>query len=206
MKPLPPPDDTPPDGAWTLPWLLDELLDPLELEPDVEPPDEFEAEDLDDEVLPVLVTAAWLDPGRAAATTPATATLARDTVTVVVFNRRRPCSRSATARATCRAASWLALLRSADERRGSAGCSSQLFTSISFTRPAASAVGELSANPMSARHRSSPLSGILQARSGQRRGGRATTASATAPELARRSRSPASPGGGFAEARGSASI
>jgi hypothetical protein len=63
LKPLPPPDDTPPDGAWTLPWSLDELLDPLELEPDVEPvdelePDELEADDLDDEVLPVLVAAA----------------------------------------------------------------------------------------------------------------------------------------------------
>jgi len=172
---LPPlPDCTPLDGAW-IP-LLDELLldpfdelpdepsDPLELEPDpdVEPLDELELDDLDDEVLPVLA-AAWLDPGRIATTTPATATLARDTVTVVDFSRRRPCSRSATARATCRAASWFALLRPDDERRGSAACSSQLFTSISVTYPAGSAVGELSANLMSAGDRSSPLCGILRA-------------------------------------------
>jgi hypothetical protein len=106
------PDCTPLDGAWRP--LLDELLldpseelpdepldplDPLELEPDVEPLDGLE---LDDDLVPVLVVAAWLVPGRVAATTPATATLAKDTVTVVAFSRRRPCSRSATARATCR--------------------------------------------------------------------------------------------------------
>jgi len=115
--PPPPPDCTPFDGAWKLPWPLDELLldpfeelldepsDPLELELElgagVEPLDELE---LPDELLPVLVTAAWLVPGRIAATTPATATLARVTVTVVAFSRRRPSSRSATARATCRSA------------------------------------------------------------------------------------------------------
>jgi hypothetical protein len=113
LKPLPLLDCTPPDDAWRPP--LDELLldpseellvepseplDPLELEPDVEPLDELE---LDDDLVPVLVVAAWLVPGRIAATTPATATLAKDTVTVVAFSRRRPCSRSATARATCRA-------------------------------------------------------------------------------------------------------
>jgi hypothetical protein len=117
LKPPPPPDWTPLEGAWKP--LLDELLldpldelldpsdelpdepadpaDPLEPEPDVEPPDELE---LDDELLPVLVTAAWLEPGRVAATAPATATLAKVTVTVVALSRRRPCSRSATARAT----------------------------------------------------------------------------------------------------------
>jgi hypothetical protein len=67
----------------------------------VEPPDELE---LDDDLVPVpvLVVAAWLVPGRIAATTPTTATLAKDTVTVVALSRRRPCSRSATARAICR--------------------------------------------------------------------------------------------------------
>jgi len=65
------------------------LLEPLLL-------DELE---LDDE-LPVPVTAAWVDPGRIAATTPATTTLAKDTDTVVAFSRRRPSSRSATACAT----------------------------------------------------------------------------------------------------------
>jgi hypothetical protein len=152
LKPPPPPDDTPPDGAW-IP-LLDELLfdellfdeplldpseepldepsDPLELVPELDVPEELE---LDEDLLPVLV-AAWLDPGSTTATTPARATLARDTVVVVAFSRRRPCSRSATARATCRAAS-----RSV----------SQLFTSISVTRPAVSAVVEQSANLLSAR-------------------------------------------------------
>jgi hypothetical protein len=44
-------------------------------------------------------TAACVDPGRAMSTAPATPTLARDTVAVVVFRRRLPRSRSATARA-----------------------------------------------------------------------------------------------------------
>jgi hypothetical protein len=76
-------------------------LDPVELsldpECEVEPVDELE---LGEDLLPVLVTAAWLDPGRVTATTPAAATLARDTVAVVALSRRRPCSRSATARVT----------------------------------------------------------------------------------------------------------
>jgi hypothetical protein len=64
--------------------------------------DEVPLEELepDDEWLPVLLAAAWLEPGRTATTTPATATLASDTVTVVAVSRRRPCSRSATACAT----------------------------------------------------------------------------------------------------------
>jgi hypothetical protein len=150
----PPPDDTPPDGAW-IP-LFDELLlldpsdelpddplDPLELVPelDVDPVDELE---LEEDLLPVLV-AAWLAPGSITATTPATATLARDTVVVVAFSRRRPCSRSATARATCRAGSRLASPRFA----GRGVRSSQLFTSTSVTRPAACAVVERSANVLS---------------------------------------------------------
>lgn len=146
------PDDTPLDGAWSP--LFDELLldppdelldepleplDPVELDPefDVEPVDELE---LDEDLLPVLV-AAWLVPGSITATTPATATLARDTVVVVAFSRRRPCSRSATPRATCRAAS-----RSGPPR----ACSFRLFTLTSVTRPAVSAVAELSANVLSA--------------------------------------------------------
>jgi hypothetical protein len=146
------PDDTPLDGACNP--LFDELLldpvdelldepvdpvDPLELVPefDVEPVDELE---LDEDLLPVLV-AAWLVPGSITATAPATATLARDTVVVVAFSRRRPCSRSATPRATCPAASWSVPLRA---------CSFQLFTLTSVTRPAASAVVEQSANVLSA--------------------------------------------------------
>jgi hypothetical protein len=152
------PDDTPLDGAWSP--LFDELLldpsdelldepvdpvdplepvDPVELVPefDVEPVDELE---LDEDLLLVLV-AAWLVPGSITATTPATATLARDTVVVVAFSRRRPCSRSATPLATCRAAS-----RSVPPR----ACSFRLFTLTSVTRPAVSAVAELSVNVLSA--------------------------------------------------------
>ena len=163
LKPPPPPDWTPLDGAWRpLPDELlldpfDELLDepadpadPLEPVPDVEPPDELE---LDDELLPVLVTAAWLEPGRVAATTPATATLAKDTVTVVALSRRRPCSRSATARATCRPAPWLVSPVLDGERRGPAAGSSQLFTSMSLARAAVNAVGEVSADVLSKRGR-----------------------------------------------------
>ena len=152
LKPPPPPDDTPPDGAWNplldellldeplldeplfdpLDELLDEPSDPLELEPEFDvPEDELE---LDEDLLPVLV-AAWLDPGSTTATTPARATLASDTVVVVAFSRRRPCSRSATARATCRLASWSV---------------PQLFTLTSVTRPAVGAVVEQSANVLNA--------------------------------------------------------
>ena len=112
MKPLPPPDDTPADGAWNPLFdelLLDELLfdeplldpfdelpdvppDPLELVPELDVPELDVPEDeleLDDGLLLVLV-AAWLDPGSTTATTPARATLASDTVVVVAFSRRRP--------------------------------------------------------------------------------------------------------------------
>ena len=51
----------------------------------------------------VLVTAACVDPGSAAATAPAATTLATLTVTVVALRRRRPRSRSATACETLRA-------------------------------------------------------------------------------------------------------
>ncbi len=102
MKPLPPPDWTPLED-----WkpLLDELL----LDPSDEPLDEPEPEfdvapvdepELDEDLPPVLVVAAWVEPGSTTATRPATATLARDTDAVVAFSLRLPCSRSATARAT----------------------------------------------------------------------------------------------------------
>jgi hypothetical protein len=177
LKPLPPPDDTPADGACNP--LFDELLfdeplldpfdelpdvppDPLELVPELDvPEDELE---LDDGLLPVLV-AAWLDPGSTTATTPARATLASDTVVVVAFSRRRPCSRSATARATCRAASrlvdpWLAAPWFAVGRSGS----SQLFTSTSVTRPAVSAVVEQSANVLSAGAAEKPRRAVARPR------------------------------------------
>jgi hypothetical protein len=117
-----------------------ELADELELDDELGVADELE---LDDELPPVVVVvAAWLAPGRMAAMAPATATLAKETPTVVAFSRRRPCSRSATARAT-----WRALLTRP------AGGSSQLFTSISIPLLAVNAVGELSADVLSARHR-----------------------------------------------------
>jgi hypothetical protein len=161
FKPPPPPDDTPPDGAWNPLFdelLFDELLfdpldelpdepsDPLELVPESDvPEDELE---LDEDLPPVLV-AAWLDPGSTTATTPARATLASDTVVVVAFSRRRPCSRSATARATCRPASWSV---------------PQLFTSTSVTRPAVNAVVEQSANVLSTRGPRRTRGGLLRDR------------------------------------------
>jgi hypothetical protein len=100
-------------GAWRLPWSPDELdpepvldeplpelavpfePDPVEDVPDPDVPDED-----DGEPVPVLVTAAWLVPGRMTATAPAASTLAADTVAVVTVSRRRPRSRAATAGAT----------------------------------------------------------------------------------------------------------
>ena len=119
-------------GAWMVPELLDDPLESLELLELLGVLDELAGvlddalEDLLDRVLegllegvldeeapddallsddvPEIFTAACVDPGRTAITTPATTTLAKDTVTVVVFRRRRPCSRSATACASLREA------------------------------------------------------------------------------------------------------
>jgi len=108
-------------GAWKPPWSPVELLlespdepsevpvpdEPDELDEPDEPDELDEPAPEDDEPLPAvdepfpdLVTAAWLDPGRIAATAPTATTLAAVRVTVVAFSRRRPCSRSATACAT----------------------------------------------------------------------------------------------------------
>jgi hypothetical protein len=107
---------------------LFELLEPLELFDDLDELDEeldepVPVEDVPDDpvepvepvdpVLPVdelllddvpesLTEACVVAPGSTAITAPATATLAKDAVTVVAVSRRRPCSRSATARASCR--------------------------------------------------------------------------------------------------------
>lgn len=107
-------------GACSLSWLLDELL---LLEP-VESPASLDELDPDDELplLEPLVVAAWLAPGRMATTTPAAATLATVTVTVAAFSLRRPCSRSATARATWRCPAG-------------AACSCRLFMSYRVTCP-----------------------------------------------------------------------
>jgi len=102
-------------GALEGDWRPDELLELLELL------DEFddELDELDElgelvpdelvELLGVLpgdvpesFTVACVAPGRTAISAPVTATLANDTVMVVAFRRRLPCSRSATARAISR--------------------------------------------------------------------------------------------------------
>ncbi len=112
-------DDWPPLldwlGALEGDWRLDE---PLELfdEFDDEPDELDEPEELDEpDVVPDepvgLLDVLWCDdvpwsfsvvcaaPGSTAISAPVTATLAKDTVMVVAFRRRLPCSRSATARA-----------------------------------------------------------------------------------------------------------
>lgn len=58
------------------------------------------------EELPGVVTLWCVDPGSTAATAPAAITLAKPTVAVAAFSRRRPRSRSATARAMPRATLW----------------------------------------------------------------------------------------------------
>ena len=89
-----------------------ELLPVLAPDPELaEPP--LDAPVPDDDV-PVLVlpdelellVVLCVEPGSAAATAPAASRLATPTVAVVVFSLRRPRSRSATARETCRAAPW----------------------------------------------------------------------------------------------------
>ena len=107
----------PPEVAWPLPELetgLDPELKPLEpVEFDEDEPDEVEPEeseelepderDVDDpEVVEDVPdddeAALCVEPGRARATTPVTATLARVTVVVVERTLARPCSLAATAR------------------------------------------------------------------------------------------------------------
>jgi hypothetical protein len=87
-------------------WRVEELLELFELFDDVEEPEEPDdpvpGELLLDDV-PESLTEACVAPGRTNTTAPATATLANDAVTVVAVSRRLPCSRSATARASCRA-------------------------------------------------------------------------------------------------------
>jgi hypothetical protein len=89
-----------------LPELLEllellERFDDVEEEP-VEPDDPVPVEVVPDDV-PDCLTEACVAPGSTATSAPATATLAKDAVTVVALSRRLPCSRSATARASCRA-------------------------------------------------------------------------------------------------------
>jgi hypothetical protein len=89
-----------------------ELLPVLAPEPELaEPPldapvpdDDVPAALLPDEL--ELLVVVCVEPGSTAATAPAASRLATPTVAVVVFSLRRPRSRSATARETCRAAPW----------------------------------------------------------------------------------------------------
>jgi hypothetical protein len=86
---------------------LDELLELDELDDELDDelaPVELVAllDVLSCDVVPESFTVACVAPGRTAISAPVTATLAKDTVTVVAFRRRLPCSRSATARAISR--------------------------------------------------------------------------------------------------------
>jgi hypothetical protein len=106
-----PPDpvlaDEPPE-----PVLADEPPEPVLAD---EPPDPVLADEPPDPVLadepPGVVAAGCVDPGSTAATTPAPTTLAKLTVAVAAVSRRRPRSRSATARdksrpVACRRPGW----------------------------------------------------------------------------------------------------
>jgi hypothetical protein len=116
--------DLPPPPLTFCGWLtgccrLSELLLELELLPElaefedplVEEFDEPLVEEFDEPLVEepdallsgdVLDTDACVEPGSTAITMPAAATEAKDTVMVVALRRRRPCSRSATARAIWR--------------------------------------------------------------------------------------------------------
>ena len=107
---------------------LDEPEPEPELELELDVPDELEELLLVDDPESLTVVAC-VAPGSTATSAPATATLANDAVTVVAVSRRRPCSRSATARASCRAFSRLSM-------------------SISLPRPAEEAVRARSKNPL----------------------------------------------------------
>ena len=132
------------DDDWRPPESLDELLpESLEelLPESLEDPDELEPDELDPvdvELLLLLVTAAWLVPGRITATAPAATTLVAATAIVAAFSRRRPSSRSATACATRRACAARSAC-AADPPR--AVCFSQLFTTLSVTCSSVGVVG-----------------------------------------------------------------
>jgi hypothetical protein len=133
------------DDDWRPPESLDELLPESleELPPEsLEEPDELEPDELDpvdvELLLLLLVTAAWLVPGRITATAPAATTLVAATAIVAAFSRRRPASRSATACATRRACATRSAC-AADPLRGV--CFSQLFTTLSVTCSSVGVVG-----------------------------------------------------------------
>ena len=95
-------------GDWRVEELLEllELFELLDVEEEPDEPDEPVAVELLLDDVPESLTEACVAPGRTATSAPVTATLAKDAVTVVAFSRRLPCSRSATARASCRSPSY----------------------------------------------------------------------------------------------------
>lgn len=95
------------------------------------------------------VTDACVEPGSTATTTPAATTEAKDTVIVVVFRRRLPCSRSATARAIWRAAAELACRRArARSRSLPVGSFQVLLMTLSLPRAPVPILGEQSQQAM----------------------------------------------------------
>ncbi len=151
LRPPPPPDWTGVyEGACRLPELVEEfdVFEELaEPEPDVPPfDDELPARDaaleLDELFVEVVVLCA--EPGRTTAITPAVTTLAKPTVAVVAFSRRRPRSRSATARERLRAAPR----RDSDRARDDPSRNSWLLISLSLARAAVGAVHEPSQHPL----------------------------------------------------------
>jgi hypothetical protein len=134
-----------PDRPESLDELLPESLEELLLPESLEEPDELEPDELDpvdvELLLLLLVTAAWLVPGRITATAPAATTLVAATAIVAAFSRRRPSSRSATARATRRACAARSARSACAAGPPRGVCFSQLFTTLSVTCSSVGVVG-----------------------------------------------------------------
>ena len=125
-----------------LPESLEELLPESPEEPDeLEELEPDELDPVDVELLLLLVTAAWLVPGRITATAPAATTLVAATAIVAAFSRRRPSSRSATARATRRACAARSARSACAAGPPRGVCFSQLFTTLSVTCSSVGVVG-----------------------------------------------------------------
>jgi hypothetical protein len=122
------------------PESLEELLPESLEEPDELEPDELDPVDVE-LLLLLLVTAAWLVPGRITATAPAATTLVAATAIVAAFSRRRPSSRSATARATRRACAARSARSACAAGPPRGVCFSQLFTTLSVTCSSVGVVG-----------------------------------------------------------------
>lgn len=135
---------------------MPESLEEFELEEfELEELDELdELEELEEDDVPLSdevpdVTDACVEPGSTASTAPAATTEAKDTVIVVAFSRRLPCSRSATARAIWRAAAELAFRRArARSRSLPAGSFQVLLMTLSLPRAPVPILGEQSQQAM----------------------------------------------------------